>query len=123
VADLQVALKEEQVIVEEKKAATDALIVSIGKEKATADEAVEASREDEEAAARLQVGASCARVGLKEQRRREWGGVLSAPPTPTLTLLTPLTPLTPLTALPAGRSDQLPGRMLKGPGCRRAHHC
>lgn len=31
VADLQMALKEEQVIVEEKKAATDNLIVSIGK--------------------------------------------------------------------------------------------
>ncbi len=55
VADLQVALKEEQIIVEEKKAATQALIESIGKEKAIADEAVEASRADEEAAAALQV--------------------------------------------------------------------
>ena len=48
------ALKEEQIIVEEKKAATQALIESIGKEKAIADEAVEASRADEEAAAALQ---------------------------------------------------------------------
>lgn len=55
VADLQVALKEEQIIVEEKKAATGALIESIGKEKAVADEAVEASRADEEAAAALSV--------------------------------------------------------------------
>ena len=55
VVDLQVALKEEQIIVEEKKAATQALIESIGKEKAVADEAVEASRADEEAAATLQV--------------------------------------------------------------------
>lgn len=54
VADLQVALKEEQIIVEEKKAATQALIESIGKEKAIADEAMEASRADEEAAAALQ---------------------------------------------------------------------
>ncbi len=50
------ALKEEQIIVEEKKAQTDALIVSIGKEKAVVDEAVEAGREDEEAAGKLQVG-------------------------------------------------------------------
>ena len=54
VADLQVVLKEEQIIVEEKKAATQALIESIGKEKAVANEAVEASRADEEAAAALQ---------------------------------------------------------------------
>ena len=40
---------------EEKKAATQALIESIGKRKALADEAVEASRADEEAAAALQV--------------------------------------------------------------------
>ncbi|KAF6251999.1 flagellar outer dynein arm heavy chain beta [Scenedesmus sp. NREL 46B-D3] len=53
-ADLQVALREEQIIVEEKKAQTDELIVSIGKEKAVVDEAVEAGREDEEAASRLQ---------------------------------------------------------------------
>ncbi len=44
VADLQKALKEEQIIVEEKKAQTDELIVSIGKEKAVVDEAVEVSR-------------------------------------------------------------------------------
>lgn len=53
VADLQVALKQEQIIVEEKKEQTDALIVSIGKEKAIVDEAVEGSREDEEAASKL----------------------------------------------------------------------
>ena len=40
---------------EEKKAATQALIESIGKKKAFADEAVEASRADEGAAAALQV--------------------------------------------------------------------
>lgn len=45
VADLQKALKEEQIIVEEKKGQTDELIVSIGKEKAVVDEAVEAGRE------------------------------------------------------------------------------
>lgn len=45
VADLQKNLKDEQIIVEEKKAQTDELIVSIGKEKAVVDEAVEASRE------------------------------------------------------------------------------
>lgn len=53
VTDLQNALKEEQIIVEEKKAQTDELIVSIGKEKAVVDEAVEAGREDEEAASKL----------------------------------------------------------------------
>jgi hypothetical protein len=42
-----------KIIVEEKKAQTDELIVSIGKEKAVVDEAVEAGREDEEAAAKL----------------------------------------------------------------------
>ena len=40
---------------EEKKAATQTLIESIGKKKAFADEAVEASRADEGAAAALQV--------------------------------------------------------------------
>lgn len=40
---------------EEKKSKTDALIVSIGKEKAIVDEAVESGREDEEACAKLQV--------------------------------------------------------------------
>jgi dynein heavy chain len=54
VADLQVMLQHEQVVVEEKKAATQTLIESIGREKAVVDEAVEASRSDEEAAARLQ---------------------------------------------------------------------
>jgi dynein heavy chain len=49
VAELQEALKGEMVIVEEKKAATDALIVSIGKEKAIVDEAVAAGKDDEEA--------------------------------------------------------------------------
>ena len=53
VADLQKSLKEEQIIVEEKKAQTDELIVSIGKEKAVVDDAVEAGREDEEAAAKI----------------------------------------------------------------------
>jgi len=41
VADLQIALKDDLVVVEEKKAQTDKLIVSIGKEKAVVDEAVE----------------------------------------------------------------------------------
>ena len=47
-------LKQEQIIVEEKKSATDALIVNIGQEKAVVDEAVEASRGDEEACATMQ---------------------------------------------------------------------
>ena len=51
----QVALKEETIIVEEKKAATQTLIESIGQEKAVVDAAVESSRGDEEAAATLQV--------------------------------------------------------------------
>jgi dynein heavy chain len=55
VVDLQASLKEEHIIVEEKKAATQALIENIGKEKAVVDEAVEAGRVDEEAAAKLQV--------------------------------------------------------------------
>ncbi|KAF5834390.1 hypothetical protein DUNSADRAFT_8976 [Dunaliella salina] len=54
VADLQVALKDDLIVVEEKKQQTDKLIVSIGKEKAVVDEAVEASREDEEACSKLQ---------------------------------------------------------------------
>ena len=58
VADLQVNLKQEQIIVEEKKAKTGALIETIGQEKAVVDEAVEAGREDEEAAAKLQVSRS-----------------------------------------------------------------
>ena len=55
VADLQVNLKAEVEVVEEKKARTLALIESIGQEKATVDEAVESSRADEEDAAKLQV--------------------------------------------------------------------
>jgi hypothetical protein len=51
---LQVSLKEELVIVEEKKATTQALIENIGMEKAVVDEAVETSRGDEEEAAKLQ---------------------------------------------------------------------
>ena len=39
---------------EERKAKTDQLIVDIGKEKAIVDQAVEAGREDEEAATALQ---------------------------------------------------------------------
>ena len=53
VADLQVNLKEEQIIVEEKKANTDALIVSIGKEKAIVDEAVESASGDEAECAQI----------------------------------------------------------------------
>eukprot|EP00891_Asterochloris_glomerata_P002883 jgi/Astpho2/2883/Aster-01037 len=54
VADLQTNLKQEQIIVEEKKTKTQALIETIGQEKAVVDQAVEAGREDEEAAAKLQ---------------------------------------------------------------------
>ncbi|KAK9808985.1 hypothetical protein WJX72_007373 [[Myrmecia] bisecta] len=54
VADLQLNLKQEQIIVEEKKSKTQLLIENIGQEKAVVDEAVEAGREDEEAAAKLQ---------------------------------------------------------------------
>jgi len=53
VADLQVNLKQEQIIVAEKKEATDKLIINIGQEKAIVDEAVEGSRADEEAAATM----------------------------------------------------------------------
>ena len=55
VADLQVNLKAEVEVVEEKKGRTLALIESIGQEKATVDEAVDSSRADEEDAAKLQV--------------------------------------------------------------------
>ncbi|PNW78281.1 hypothetical protein CHLRE_09g403800v5 [Chlamydomonas reinhardtii] len=58
VTDLQRVLKEEQIVVDEKKAQTDELIVSIGKEKAIVDQAVEAGREDEEAATALQTEVS-----------------------------------------------------------------
>jgi hypothetical protein len=63
VADLQLALREEQFVVDEKKATTLALIESIGQEKAVVDEAVEASRGDEEQAAQLQVVAPLKPVG------------------------------------------------------------
>ena len=53
VADLQLSLKQEQIIVEEKKATTDALIASIGQEKGVVDQAVESSRDDEEACAKI----------------------------------------------------------------------
>ena len=49
----QANLKEEQIIVEEKKANTDALIVSIGQEKAIVDEAVEAASGDEAECAQI----------------------------------------------------------------------
>ena len=52
-ADLQTNLKQEQIIVEEKKSATDALIVSIGQEKAVVDEAVASGKDDEEACAAI----------------------------------------------------------------------
>lgn len=53
VADLQEALKGEQVVVAEKKSMTDALIVSIGKEKAVVDDAVAAGRGDEDECAKI----------------------------------------------------------------------
>ena len=53
VADLQTNLKQEQIIVEEKKAATDVLIISIGQEKAVVDEAVASGKDDEEACAAI----------------------------------------------------------------------
>lgn len=56
-SQLQVTLAQEQIVVEEAKAATQALIEEIGQEKAAADEAVEGSRADEEAAATIAVRA------------------------------------------------------------------
>jgi dynein heavy chain, axonemal len=53
VEDLQKNLVEEQLIVAEKKEKTGALIEAIGKEKVQVDAAVEAGREDEEAAAAI----------------------------------------------------------------------
>ena len=53
VADLQVNLKQEQIIVAEKKEATDKLIVSIGVEKEQVDAAVEAGRGDEEECSKI----------------------------------------------------------------------
>ena len=52
-ADLQTNLKQEQIVVEEKKSATDALIISIGQEKAVVDEAVAGGKDDEEACAAI----------------------------------------------------------------------
>ena len=74
-ADLQVNLKAEVEIVEEKKARTQALIESIGQEKATVDEAVESSRADEEDAAKLQVsrpGQEAERSQNKLPRCQAW---------------------------------------------------
>jgi hypothetical protein len=59
VADLKAALEVEMAVVAEKKQATDMLIESIGRERGTVDEAVEASRGDEEAAALLQAEVAC----------------------------------------------------------------
>ena len=53
VADLQLSLKQEQIIVEEKKATTNALIESIGQEKVVVDQAVESGRDDEEKCAKI----------------------------------------------------------------------
>jgi dynein heavy chain, axonemal len=53
VSDLQKNLVEEQLIVAEKKEKTGALIEAIGKEKVQVDAAVEAGREDEEAASAI----------------------------------------------------------------------
>ena len=53
VAELQESLVGEMAIVEEKKAATDALLVNVGKETANAEEQKAASAEDEAAAAEI----------------------------------------------------------------------
>ena len=53
--NVQVMLAREVVVVEQKKAATQALIASIGQEKTVVDEAVNSSRADEEEAAALSV--------------------------------------------------------------------
>jgi dynein heavy chain len=53
VKDLQTNLQQEQIIVEEKKSTTDALIVSIGQEKAIVDDAVENSRGDEDECSKI----------------------------------------------------------------------
>jgi dynein heavy chain, axonemal len=58
VEDLQKNLIEEQKIVAEKKEKTGALIEAIGKEKVQVDAAVEAGREDEEAASAIKVEVS-----------------------------------------------------------------
>jgi hypothetical protein len=62
VAQLRGALLAEQVVVEQKKAATQALIESIGREKAAADDAVAASRGDEEAAGALAAAVAAAQA-------------------------------------------------------------
>lgn len=65
------ALKEETIIVEEKKAATQTLLESIGQEKAVVDAAVESSRGDEEAAATLQVHARVSTLGRRQSCRQQ----------------------------------------------------
>ena len=67
VADLQVMLKQEQIVVAEKQEKTKALIESIGKEKAIVEETVEASREDEEKASEIAASAAA----KKEECDRE----------------------------------------------------
>lgn len=57
---LQKELEKEQVVVEEKKAAADALVESLGVEKAAADVAVEAGKGDETAASAIQEEVSSA---------------------------------------------------------------
>lgn len=69
VAELQGALQGEQIIVEEKKAATDALIVSIGKEKAVVDEAVAAGKDDEEACATIAADVAAQQASCTEDLR------------------------------------------------------
>lgn len=56
---LRIDLAAEQIVVQEKQAATQALIESIGREKAAADVAVESSRGDEAAAAALAAQVGC----------------------------------------------------------------
>lgn len=73
--DLQINLKEELVVVEEKKATTQALIENIGKEKIIVDEAVEIGRVDEEAAANLQ---ACINL---EVRKMKFGAIHPRVPT------------------------------------------
>lgn len=70
VADLQLNLKQEQIIVEEKKAATDALIVSIGQEKAVVDEAVASGKDDEEACAAIAAEVSAFQAECEEDLKQ-----------------------------------------------------
>jgi dynein heavy chain len=74
VSDLQRVLKEEQIVVEEKKAQTDELIVSIGKEKGVVDAAVEAGREVRTA------GLALAGRGPRAWRHRVLPPAFCAPP-------------------------------------------